>query len=328
MLSLPKPFFVLAPMDDVTDCVFRQIVADCASPDLFMTEFINCESLQSAGRKATYTRTLYNDKSNQVIAQIWGKTPEHFEKSAHELLQMGFHGIDINFGCPEKTVVKNDCCSAMIRPEGREAALELIRAARRGIGCDGFLSVKTRLGFNEIDYSWHELLLKEGLQMLTVHVRTRKEMSNVPANYEAIRPIVKLRDKLAPSTKIVLNGDIENRCHGEELAAKYGVDGLMIGRGIFHDPFAFAGNSQWNAMDADQKIGLFVKHLQLFKATWPNGERSYQTMNKFAKIYINGFDGAKAIREQIMQTNSVDEALELIASPTKADLERGENSKS
>ncbi len=309
MPGLKTPFLVLAPMDDVTDCVFRQIVADCAAPELFFTEFINTDSLQSAGRPATYSRTLYNDKQNKVIAQIWGKTPDNFEKSARELMDMGYYGVDLNFGCPEKNVVKNGCCSAMIRHEGRGVAVELIQAARRGVGQKGFLSVKTRLGFNEVDYTWHELLLKQKLNMLTIHTRTRKQMSKVAADHAAIEPIIKLRDEISPDTLIVLNGDIENRRQALELIKQHGVDGAMIGRGVFKDPYCFSLHSPWQAMAAEDKLKLFKKHLELFRSTWPNGERNYQTMKKFAKIYVNGFDGASALREQIMQTKSVDEAL-------------------
>lgn len=310
--SLPKPLLILAPMDDVTDTVFRHIVSACSPADLYMTEFINADSMQGAGHKATYTRTKYDDKNNKVIAQIWGKIPENFEKSAAELLKMGFCGVDINFGCPEKNVVKNGCCSAMIKPEGRDQAIELINAAQRGVGKGGFVSVKTRLGFNDIDYTWHELLLKQKLNMLTVHVRTRKEMSKVPANYDAIIPIVQLRNKLSPDTKIVINGDITSRSQAEELVKKYQIDGAMIGRGIFHDPFVFSKNSPWAQMPPKEKINLLRKHVELFDKTWPNGELKFNTLKKFAKVYVNGFAGAKELREKIMATNSAEDLLVVI----------------
>lgn len=310
--SLPKPLLILAPMDDVTDTVFRHIVSACSPADLYMTEFINADSMQGAGRKATYTRTKYDDKNNKVIAQIWGKIPENFEKSAAELLKMGFYGVDINFGCPEKNVVKNGCCSAMIKPEGRDQAIELINAVQRGVGKGGFVSVKTRLGFNDIDYTWHELLLKQKLNMLTIHVRTRKEMSKVPANYDAIIPIVQLRNKLSPDTKIVINGDITSRSQAEELVKKYQIDGAMIGRGIFHDPFVFSKNSPWAQMPPKEKVNLLRKHVELFDKTWPNGERKFNTLKKFAKVYVNGFAGAKELREKIMATNSAEDLLVVI----------------
>lgn len=330
---LTKPFLVLAPMDDVTDTVFRRIVAECASPELFMTEFINADGMQSVGRAATESRRRYDDKNNVVIAQIWGKNPENFEKSAKELVDCGYYGVDINFGCPEKNVVSNGCCSAMIKPEGRDLAVSLIAATRRGVGKDGFLSVKTRLGFSSIDYTWHELLLRQKVNMLTVHVRTRKEMSKVPANYEAIRPIVELRDNISPDTLLVVNGDITDRTHALRLIEELGVDGAMIGRGVFHNPYCFAAPASsvgaplscsvsepcgtvehWQHISPQDKLNMLRKHVELFDSTWSLGERKFNTLKKFAKVYVSGFDGAKELREQIMATNSCAELMALLSS--------------
>src|SRR6266705_1083492 len=176
--QLPKPFFVLAPMDDVTDSVFRQIVAACSPPDLFFTEFVNVDGLQSAGRERLLKRIQFTPSEQPLVAQIWGKKPENYRKTAKELVELGFAGIDINMGCPDKTVVTNGCCSALIN--NRELALEIIRATQEGADGKVPVSVKTRLGFNEVDLSWHELLLQQNLSMLSVHGRTRKHMSAVP----------------------------------------------------------------------------------------------------------------------------------------------------
>src|SRR5882672_11300852 len=206
LADLPKPFFVLAPMDDVTDTVFRRIVAGCARPDLFFTEFVNVDGLQSEGRGRLIKRIEFTPAEQPLIAQIWGKDPENYRKTAAELVEMGFAGIDINMGCPIKAVVNNGCCSALIN--NREMALEIIKATQEGAAGRVPVSVKTRLGWNQIDYSWHELLLRQNLAMLSVHGRTRSEMSAVPNNWEAIGEIRKLRDKIAPQTLIIGNGDI------------------------------------------------------------------------------------------------------------------------
>ena len=147
--KLGRPFFALAPMDDVTDTVFRQIVADCAPPDLFVTEFVNVDGLQSPGREMLMHKLRISDKERPIIAQIWGKIPENFYKTAKDLVEMGFDGIDINFGCPEKSVIKNGCCIAMIN--NRELTGEIIQAVREGVNGSLPLSVKTRLGLSEID---------------------------------------------------------------------------------------------------------------------------------------------------------------------------------
>lgn len=305
--NLPKPFFVLAPMDDVTDTVFRQLIATTAPPDLFFTEFVNVDALQSAGRQATLTRLQYETTEKPLIAQIWGKTPENYFKSAKDIAEMGFDGVDINMGCPAKDVCANGCCSALIN--NRELALEIIQATKEGSGSLP-VSVKTRLGFNEIDYSWHELLLKQKLNALSIHGRTKKQMSKVPADWAAIGHIRKLRDAISPATKIIGNGDVITRQQGEALAAQYKLDGVMLGRGIFTDPFVFDKESPWQTMSAEQKKQLYTKHVKLFAKTWKNNEKPVVVLNKFCKIYINGFDGAKEMREKLMAAKSTDELLD------------------
>ncbi|HSW98796.1 MAG TPA: tRNA-dihydrouridine synthase [Candidatus Saccharimonadales bacterium] len=302
LTQLPRPFFVLAPMDDVTDTVFRQIIADCAPPDLFFTEFVNVDGLQSEGRERLIGKVRFTPKERPVIAQVWGKDPANFRKTAAELVDMGFAGIDINMGCPQKVVTGNGCCSALIN--NRELALEIIHAVQEGAAGRVPVSVKTRLGWNGIDYTWPELLLQQNLAMLTIHGRTRSEMSAVPAHWDAINEVRKLRDKLAPGTLVVGNGDVLTRAQGLELAQKYQLDGIMIGRGVFQDPFVFAEQSPWEGYSRQQKIGLYKKHVELFATTWKQGDRRVAMLNKFCKIYINGFDGAKELREELMAAGS------------------------
>jgi len=332
--KLPKsrPFFVLAPMDDVTDTVFRQIIASTAPADLYFTEFVNVDGLQSPGREKLLPKLRFTDKEHPLIAQVWGKIPENFYKTAKELTAMGFDGMDLNFGCPEKNIVRNNACSAFILPQNRELAVEIIKACLKGLkeaaeeidsqsrGAKKTkttplpLSVKTRIGFNDVDLSWHETLLNQKLNMLTIHGRTRKQMSKVPADWSVIGRIRELRDQLSPSTLIVGNGDVLTRQQGEELAQKYQLDGVMVGRGVFQDPYVFAKNSHWESMSKQARIDLYRKHVQLFADTWTRGERKMITLNKFCKIYINGFDGAKELREQLMGATTTDELLKLLSS--------------
>ncbi len=301
----------MAPMDDVTDTVFRQIVAECAAPDLYFTEFVNVDGLQSPGRAKLLKKLQFTPKEKPLVAQIWGKNPENFRKTAAELVEMGYAAIDLNMGCPDKTVVKNGCCSALIND--RELASAIIKATQEGAAGRVPVTLKTRVGFNEVDMSWIEFVLEHNLAMLTVHGRTRKEMSEVPARWELIGQARELRDKIAPNTLIVGNGDVQSRQQGQELAERYGLDGIMIGRGIFHDPFAFAQDSPWPHYSKQQRIDLYAKHVTLFAQTWQNNERRIHTLNKFCKIYINNFDGAKELREQLMAANSAEELLALLA---------------
>ncbi len=317
--KLPKPFFVLAPMDDVTDTVFRQIVADCAPPDLFFTEFVNVDGLQSPGRKALLKKLQFTPKEQPLIAQIWGKNPENYFKTAQELIDMGFAGIDINMGCPIKDIVNNGCCCALIN--NRPLAVEIIKATQAGANGKLPVSVKTRLGFNEIDLSWHKLLLEQGLDYLTIHGRTRRQMSKDENNWQAIEDIRKMRDKIAPATLIIGNGDVASRQQGLELAKKHNLDGIMIGRGIFNDPFVFAQESPWPNYSKTQKLALFKKHIELFTATW-GSERPTNQLNKFCKVYINSFDGAKELREKMMATKSTTDLVQMVGMPG---LEPGTN---
>jgi len=310
--QLPKPFFVLAPMDDATDTVFRQVVADCAPADLYFTEFVNVDGLQSPGREKLMKKLQFTAKEKPLIAQIWGKVPENFRKTVDELVAMGFAGIDLNMGCPVKEVVKNGCCSALIND--RDLAAEIIKATQEGAAGRVPVSVKTRIGFSEVDLSWLEFLLGHNLDMLAIHGRTRKEMSEVPAHWDLIGEVRKLRDKIAPNTLIVGNGDVQSLEQGKQLAEQYSLDGIMIGRGVFQDPFVFAENSRWENYTKEQRVGLYKKHVELFAKTWQNRERNIKTLNRFCKVYISGFDGAKELREKLMAANTTEQLLNLLAS--------------
>lgn len=307
--DLPQPFFVLAPMDDVTDTVFRQVVAETAPADVYFTEFVNVDALQSQGRESALKRLRYTDHERPIIAQLWGLKPENFYQSAQDVAALGYDGIDLNFGCPEKNVVKAGACSALIN--NRQLAKEIIAATREGGGSLP-LSVKTRLGWDEIDLTWHDFLLQQKLNALTIHGRTRKQMSKVPADWKTISAIAHLRTALSPATKIIGNGDVMSREQGKQLAEACGLDGIMIGRGIFHDPFVFSQASPWVDCSRAEKIALYRRHVELFSQTWQPGERNIHTLNKFCKVYINGFDGAKELREHLMAAKTTAELLGLL----------------
>jgi tRNA-dihydrouridine synthase len=308
--DLPRPFFVLAPMDDVTDTVFRQVVADCAPPDLFFTEFVNVDGLQSPGRPKLLKRLQFTPKEQPLIAQIWGLKPDNFYKTAQELVAMGYAGIDLNMGCPDKTIIKHGACSALIT--NPDLAVEIIKATQAGAAGRIPISVKTRLGFASVDFSWHRRLLEQHLDMLSIHGRTRAQMSKVPADWDAIGTIRELRDQIAPSTLIVGNGDVMSRQQGRALASQYKLDGIMIGRAIFSNPYIFAEHSSWPSVKTEQRIALYAAHVRRFAATWQSNERPVPTLNKFCKVYISGFDGAKEFRERLMSALSTDELLTLL----------------
>jgi tRNA-dihydrouridine synthase len=307
--DLPRPFFILAPMEAVTDVVFRHVVAHAARPDVFFTEFTNASSYCSpAGIHSTRGRLAFTPDEHPMVAQIWGTRPEEFAHMAKGLAEMGYRGIDINMGCPDKAVVKGGAGSGLIRTP--ELAAELIAAAKQG-GLP--VSVKTRLGYSSTSEwrDWLTHLLKQDIANLTIHLRTRKEMSKVDAHFELIPEIKALRDEIAPQTLLTINGDIADRAHGLALAAKYGVDGLMIGRGIFHNPFAFETAPREHSRE--ELLDLLRLHLDLFNTYSRELEpRRFEPLKRFFKIYIHGFPGASDLRERLMHTNSTEEVRALI----------------
>ena len=322
LVNLPKPFLVLAPMDDVTDTVFRQVVADCAAPELMFTEFVNVDGLMSVGRPNLLKKLRFAPSETGLIAQLWGLNPDNFKAVAQQVAdgslarELGlpegcnFVGVDLNMGCPAKSEVNNGACSALIK--NRPLAKEIIDATHEGLAGRLPISVKTRVGFSEVDMTWISFLLEQNLDMLVVHGRTRKQMSKVPANWDLIGEARELRDAAGVKTLIVGNGDVMNYDQAQELAKKYDLDGIMIGRGIFQDPYVFAKISPWETISPQERINLYRKHVQLFADTWKNNERPIHTLNKFCKIYINGFDGAKEMREQLMAAESSEELLHLL----------------
>jgi tRNA-dihydrouridine synthase len=315
--QLSRPFLALAPMDDVTDTVFRQIVIECAKPDLSFTEFVNVDGLQSPGREHLLPKLKLVEKEKPVIAQLWGLKPDNFYKTTKELIEMGYDGVDLNMGCPVKTVIKNGACAALIND--RELAGEIIDATKEAAGDSLPVSVKTRVGFTTVDMGWIKFLLnKKILNMLSIHGRTAKQLSNVPADWDLIGQASLLRNSLSPSTLIVGNGDIMDRRQALELAKKYKLDGVMIGRGVFHDPFIFSENSPWEQWSKQQKLELFAKHIELYLRTYKNNERRFETLRKFCKLYINGFEGAGELRARFMETKSPRQALDLLSAPTIA----------
>jgi tRNA-dihydrouridine synthase len=318
-VNLKKPFLVLAPMDDVTDMVFRHIVAECAPPDLFFTEFVNVDGLMSVGRAELIKKLKFSKSDSPLIVQLWGKDPNNFYQIARQLADgtiinelklpktQKYAGIDLNMGCPIKAVVKNGACSALMN--NRDLAKDIIDATREASKGLLPISVKTRIGFNEIDYSWIQFLLSEQLSMLTIHARTRKEQSKVPANWETFVQIKQLRDQISPTTLLVGNGDVASKRQALDLIEKYQIDGIMIGRGVLNDPFAFAETSPWETLNRDQKINLYKKHIENFNEAWPNGERSFRPLKKFCKLYINKFEGASDLREHIVDANNMAELI-------------------
>ncbi|OGI90966.1 hypothetical protein A2911_00310 [Candidatus Nomurabacteria bacterium RIFCSPLOWO2_01_FULL_40_15] len=326
--KLQKPFFCLAPMADVTDCVFRQIIAKYGKPDIFWTEFVSADGLaHPIAREKLLIDFKYGENERPIVAQIFGGKPENIKKASTLCRELGFDGIDINMGCPDKSIEKQCAGAAMMRDS--KLAQEIIRSAREGGG--GLpISAKTRIGYNKNEIeTWIPALLSEDLSALTIHLRTRKEMSNVPAHWDLMKRIVEIRDEMKKDTLIIGNGDVVDIEDARKKCQETGCDGVMLGKAIFGNPWLFrreiGSRETWERDGAstrnfsvekypysmepvslEQKLKVMIEHTKLFEKVL--GEhKNFAIMKKHYKAYVNGFDGAKELRMKLMEAKSAGE---------------------
>ncbi len=305
--ELKKPIICLSPMEDVTDTVFRQIVMSVGRPDIFFTEFVNVEGLNSKGKEKVIHRLQYSKEEKPIVAQLWGVKPENFLHGAKLVKEMGFDGVDINMGCSVKNVVKNNAGSGLINAD-RKLVIDIIKATKEG--SQGIpVSVKTRLGFEYPDIEgWIGFLLEQQLDLLTVHMRTAKGEGAIHADWRYMEEIVKLRNQKDYSTLLFGNGDIKSVKQGKELSEQYNIDGVMIGREAIYNPWVF---SEREGISREEKLILFRRHLQLFEETWGKS-KDFHSLKKFFRAYISDFEGASELRGLLMQCNNVKEVLDIL----------------
>jgi len=312
--KLKKPFFCLAPMSDVTDAAFRRIIAKYSKeslpasggPVVFWTEFVSADGLCLGDKKEIIKNLKFSQKERPIVAQIFGSKPENIKKAAKIIQDLKFDGIDINMGCPDRKVEKQGAGAAMIK--NPELAKKIISAAKQGAPRLP-ISVKTRIGYNknEID-KWIPVLLKMNIAALTIHFRTRKEMSRVPAKWHLAKDIIKIRDKIAPQTLIIGNGDVSDLNDAYHKSDKTGVDGVMVGRGIFGNPWFFSGKIP----NRDDKLCVLVEHAKLYEKIIKH--KPFAIMKKHFKAYVTGWDGAKQLRMKLMQAKNAKDVDEIIYS--------------
>jgi tRNA-dihydrouridine synthase len=290
-------------MEAVTDVVFRHVVKKAAAPDVYFTEFTNATGWAAVGDKATGGRLLKTDDEHPLVAQLWGAKPEAMAALSQHCAEVGFDGLDLNTGCPDSSATKSGAGSALIK--NPELTAQLI-AAMKTSGLP--VSVKTRLGYSSVDErrDWITFLLEQDIVALTVHLRTKKEMSKVPAHWELMKEIRELRDQIAPQTLLIGNGDIMNKAEAAKLMQESGIDGVMVGRGIFHDPWFFEQNPSVHPLA--EHIALLRYQLDLFEATWADQPRSFDPLKRFFKVYVRNFPEAAHVRDQLMHTRTIPEA--------------------
>ncbi len=306
--KLDKPFFAVAPMYDVTDAAFRRMIAKYSKPDVIFTEFVSVDGLAHPVGKEKLMNHLWFDKSESpVVAQVFGIKPENFELVAKLCNELGFDGIDINMGCPEKNIVKQGTGSALI--QNPELAKDIISATLAGAG-NMPVSVKTRIGFNkdEID-TWLPNILESNVAALTVHLRTRKEMSKVPAHWDMMERIVQMKNSLSSDTKLLGNGDVVTIADGIKKMEDTGCDGVMIGRGVFGNPWLFAEEIQ--DVSVEERLRVLVEHTQLFESLFTD-VKNFAIMKKHYKAYANGFEDASVLRMQLMDAKDASEVTDIV----------------
>jgi nifR3 family TIM-barrel protein len=303
--QLKKPFFILAPMADVTDMAFRQIVVETGKPDVLYTEFVSADGLASEkGRPKLLPHLKFGENERPIVAQFFGSKPENFYFCAKLAVELGFDGIDINMGCPAGKIVKQDSGSGLIL--NPKLAQEIIRETKQGAG-DLPVSVKTRIGYNTIvTEEWISQLIEAKPDAIIVHGRTMKEMSKVPAHWDEIEKAGKLcREAGIP---IIGNGDVMNYAEGLEKAKQYNLDGIMIGRGVFSNPWIFDPSVDPALKTPQERIALLTKHIENFVELWGTN-KNFDVMKRFIKIYISGWPGAKELRDELMKIKSAPEIL-------------------
>jgi nifR3 family TIM-barrel protein len=299
-----KPFFVLAPMADVTDAAFRRMFAKYGKPDVTWTEFVSADGLVLGGRDVLIRDLEFTEGERPIVAQLFTNTPSHMYEAVKLCRELGFDGVDLNMGCPDKSIEKQGSGAAHIKDI--DQAKKVIAAAREAAG-DMPISVKTRLGYNKIETdTWLRALLELQLPALSVHLRTRKELSLVDAHWDIMPEILELASVVAPETLIIGNGDIKNLDDGLDRVKSSGADGGMIGRGVFGNPFAFNSAVDFSSFTLPERFKILLEHTRLFEELLGD-IKSFSIMKKHYKAYVNNFDGAKELRTELMDAKNSNE---------------------
>ena len=305
--KLPKPFTVLAPMEAVTDYAFREIVAKYDKPDVLFTEFTSSDALLSDGYSKTIGRLAFSNIQKPIVAQVWGNNVTNLAKTAELVSNLGFDGIDINMGCPDKNVMKKGCGSALI---GNKILVTKIVNEIKKVTPQLPISIKTRIGIKNIETEdWIGFLLTLPVEAITIHLRTAQEKSLVPAKWNEMQKIVSLRNSINRKTIIIGNGDIKNLNEVNEKYLLYKMDGAMLGRGIFSNFFVFNKMQQPNPKK--QLIKIMQEHTNLHNKIYgENG--NFNDMKKFYKMYIREFRGASELKNLLMGCKNYNEAYKII----------------
>lgn len=335
--KLKRPIVGMAPMDGVTDAAFRRIVARHHRPDITFTEFVTVDGIFACMQgKVSAEKVLdgliYSEDEHPIIAQVFGASPEKFYAIAPFLCELGFDGIDINMGCPERVIIKSGSGAALI--DNPKLAKEIVDALKKGIAdwangklnIDDFpenmksyikkgseskerkevpVSVKTRIGTksNTIN-EWAKYLAEMDIANVSLHGRTLKQMYEGKADWDAIAEGAKIIKESGASA--LGNGDIKSVQEGKERAVKYGLDGVLVGRAIMGNPLFFSGREP----SAREKLTLALEHAKCYEEIL--GHKRFVNMRKHLIWYASGFQDASEVRAQLMKASSAKECEDII----------------
>ncbi|MGQ1784209.1 MULTISPECIES: tRNA dihydrouridine synthase [unclassified Saccharicrinis] len=311
--DMPAQIFALAPMEDVTDTVFRELIIKESKNNnlqIVFSEFLSTDGFcHPIGKDKVLHRFKVNDtelalkkkKDIKLVAQIWGTDPDKFYQTAKYIKDnTPFDGIDINMGCPQKNIIKKGACSALINNPG--LAREIVHATIEATNLP--VSVKTRIGFKKAETeTWIPQLLQTAIKALTIHGRTQKQMSEGEADWNEIGKVVQIRDEINPDIKVLGNGDVLSVDDGKAKIDKYGVDGIMVGRGIFNNFWMFSGKEN---LEIEDKLNAMWNHALLFDRTWKK-DKPWMVLRRFFKIYTHHLPMAAQLRDAVMRTRNIDE---------------------
>lgn len=312
--AAPRPIVALAPMAGVTDSAYRQFIKKLCPEAVVYTEFLSTDAI-SYGAKRTLSMLEFDPAAERpFIVQVFGDEPDHFLKAAKVIEDMGADGIDINMGCPAAKVVSSCHGAALIRNPA--LAAELVAAAKKAVRIP--VSVKTRLGWDDKEklIAFCKGLEEAGADAFAIHGRRYCDKFSGAADWE---PIYELKKHVR--VPVLGNGDVLTAA--DALGRIGNLDGVMVGRGTFGNPWLLkdivdalaarsAGAPTVASMSFQDKVPFILEHCDL-SVRLKGEKRGMLEMRRHLCSYVKGFDGASAMRQRLMTTESFEETKKILA---------------
>lgn len=305
------PIIGLAPMDGVTDAPFRWITDIYGKPDILYTEFTSVKGL-ILGKPAIQRMLLKHKTLTKTVAQFFGCEPEYFYQAALVALEKGFDGVDINMGCPDKSVFHKGAGAALII--NPKVAKKIVLAVKKGVmeGKKKYkidrhitVSVKTRTGYRQPQTKeWISHLLEVEPDVICIHARTFSQKYSGLADWNQIGIAADLAKKT--KTKIFGNGDIKCKTQALDKIKEYNLAGVLIGRGALGNPWIFKGVTP----TTEERFEVLLEHCKKFTEFFPTADLSI--MRKHIAWYVKDFPHAAEVRNELMQIKTIEEVKNIL----------------